>query len=117
MEDLENLSLVELKELAKNKDIKNISKLKKEELIELLSEKDNKENNNEDLNERYKVTSDGDTIVEGILEVSSSITFKALVFRPVFVIQPFSANLFKYECTDDVDFKPTATQISLTDGG
>ena len=68
MENLENLNLAELKELAKNKNIKNISKLKKEELIELLSEKDNKENN-EELNERYKITSDGDTIVEGILEV------------------------------------------------
>lgn len=73
MEDLENLTLAELKEIAKNKNIKNISKLKKEELIEMLSEENNKENNKEnnsdELNERYKITSDGDTIVEGILEV------------------------------------------------
>ena len=65
MEELENLSLSDLKELAKNKDIKNISKLKKEELIKLLSE----ETVQEDGNERYKVTSESDTIVEGILEV------------------------------------------------
>ncbi len=36
--DLENLSLIELKEMAKEKGIKNISKLKKEELIEKLKE-------------------------------------------------------------------------------
>ena len=68
MANLEDLTLSELKEIAKEKDIKNISKLKKEELIEVLSE-NNKETNSEDLNERYKITSDGDTIVEGILEV------------------------------------------------
>ena len=34
----ENMSLAELKEVAKKKEIKNISKLKKEELIEVLKE-------------------------------------------------------------------------------
>ena len=69
MVNLEELSLAELKEIAKEKEIKNISKLKKDELIEVLSENDNKETNTEELNERYKITSEGDTIVEGILEV------------------------------------------------
>ncbi len=66
MENIENLSLSELKEIAKNKEIKNISKLKKEELIKLLSEEDSLPEENI---ERYKVTSETDTIVEGILEV------------------------------------------------
>ena len=72
--ELEDLSLTELKEQAKEKGIKNISKLKKEELIELLSEEDNnvgpsKEIDSSENNERYKLTNEGDTIVEGILEV------------------------------------------------
>jgi len=72
---IEELTLTELKELAKEKDIKNISKLKKEELIEvLLSENkcdENLKNANKQIenSERYKLTSEGDTIVEGILEV------------------------------------------------
>ena len=41
MENLENLSLTELKEIAKEKEIKNISKYKKEELIQVLLEKNN----------------------------------------------------------------------------
>ncbi len=36
--DLENLSLLELKEIAKEKKIKNISKLTKEELIKELED-------------------------------------------------------------------------------
>ena len=62
--EIENLSLSELKEIAKNNEIKNISKLKKEELIKILSN-----TNFEEKNERYKVTSENDSIVEGILEV------------------------------------------------
>ena len=69
MENLETLSLAELKEIAKEKEIKNISKFKKEELIQILSQENNKLSNNVDFKERYKITSDGDTIVEGILEV------------------------------------------------
>ena len=86
--DLEHYTLVELRQLAKEKDIKNVSKLKKEELIELLN--DNEENTienqtfnveknrkNEDINDinslsnqnGYKITNDEDEIVEGILEV------------------------------------------------
>lgn len=71
---LEELNLAELKECAKNNGIKNISKLKKEELLELLSKSDindksKEENQTRESNERYKLTSEGDTIVEGILEV------------------------------------------------
>ena len=36
MPDLESLTLLELKKLAKENNIRNISKLKKEELIEVL---------------------------------------------------------------------------------
>ena len=46
--EIENLSLSELKEIAKNNEIKNISKLKKEELIKILSN-----TNFEEKNERY----------------------------------------------------------------
>ena len=79
--NIENYTLVELRQFAKEKGIKNVSKLKKEELIELL-------NNNIEKNEclkneteiekisnesteqsGYKLTNEGDSIVEGILEV------------------------------------------------
>ena len=44
MINLEELSLTELKDLAKENNIKNISKLKKEDLIEVLSQILNIEN-------------------------------------------------------------------------
>ena len=63
--NLDELSLAELKNLAKENTIKNYSKLKKEELIEtlkpLLEEKT--EGNS------YKLTNNEDEITEGILEV------------------------------------------------
>lgn len=80
--NLEEYTLVELRQLAKAKGIKNVSKLKKEELIELLSDisaqntvvKEEKIqiNSNEtvkDTSSGYKITNEEDTIVEGILEV------------------------------------------------
>ena len=89
MLDLENMTLLELRNFAKEHNIKNISKLKKEELITLLNqikessktkveeelrydEKDDEQV--EELSEssstiEYKVTNDDDQIVEGILEV------------------------------------------------
>jgi transcription termination factor Rho len=60
-----DLTLAELKEKAKDNGIKNISKLKKDDLIELLTK--NSEDNKTDSN--YKLTTEGDEIVEGILEV------------------------------------------------
>ena len=74
--DIEDLSLAELKNLAKEREIKNCSKLKKEELIELLISNDKNEpikvvgKNEEKLEDgTYKLTNEGDTIAEGILEV------------------------------------------------
>ncbi len=69
--ELENLTLVELKEIAKNKGIKNITKLKKEELIETLKEMDNSQKKENKIVEDsgYKLTNENDEIVEGILEV------------------------------------------------
>lgn len=81
MTNLEEKSLSELKELAKEKNIKNISKLKKEELIQVLEQilettNENKEErklektiNNSDELTGYKLTSEGDEIVEGILDI------------------------------------------------
>ena len=97
MTDLENMTLLELRNFAKEKNIKNISKLKKDELVALLkqiaetskphethenkSELDkeseirydkNDEEQFDEINESvvdYKVTNDDDEIVEGILEV------------------------------------------------
>ena len=85
MINLEEKNLTELKELAKENNIKNISKLKKEELIQVLEQvissettntteiiKKNEtnikldENNNQ---EGYKLTNEGDEIVEGILDI------------------------------------------------
>ena len=67
--DLNELTLSELKEKAKEKGVKNVSKLKKEDLISLFSEDNQEKNiqNNEDGG--YKLTNDGDEFVEGILEV------------------------------------------------
>ena len=79
------MTLIELKEKAKEYEIKNISKLKKEELITVLEELTNNEKqkneeskpqqivekqpNNANNETGYKVTNEDDQIVEGILEV------------------------------------------------
>ncbi len=89
--DFENCTLVELRQIAKEKGVKNTSKMKKEELIQELSSLENeKERNTGDIQETeeanyvenskdltsnvdteggYKVTNADDQIVEGILEV------------------------------------------------
>lgn len=99
--DLENMTLMQLKTLAKDHNIKNISKLKKEELITVLKQvignssndnnsdlsnneyNDNKNDNKieeKEIVERqydengepivdYKLTNEGDEIVEGILDI------------------------------------------------
>ena len=82
--DLENCTLVELRQIAKENGAKNISKMKKEELIEFLKKiKQSKENivnanasetdktakNEESNSSGYKLTNEGDKIVEGVLEV------------------------------------------------
>ena len=97
MSDLENMTLLELRNFAKEKNIKNISKLKKDELVALLKQiaetskphethenkleldkkseiryDKNDEEQFDEINESvvdYKVTNDDDEIVEGILEV------------------------------------------------
>lgn len=71
------MSLVELKKIAKEKEIKNLSKLKKEELIQILEEMSEQVSQkvttptvittNQDSG--YKLTNEEDQIVEGILEV------------------------------------------------
>ncbi len=78
----EDMSLTELKEVAKEKEIKNISKLKKEELIQVLKERQTQTEatKTESIQKEgvtpqykpqgeYKVTSEEDKIAEGILEV------------------------------------------------
>ena len=78
--ELESLSLVDLKNLAKDKGISNISKLKKSELIEKILEnynnktkdkiEENIENAQSSQNEiEYKITGEDDEYVEGILEL------------------------------------------------
>ena len=92
MSELEKMTLVELKALAKENNIKNISKLKKDELIEILNKviisskkQENLENitNSKSKEENvekhydsngepivdYKLTNDGDAIAEGILDI------------------------------------------------
>ena len=64
--ELENMTLSELKDKAKEQGLKNISKLKKEEIIELLSASPEDKSSSES---GYKLTNEGDEIVEGILEV------------------------------------------------
>lgn len=78
--ELQELSLVELRERAKNEGLKNTSKFKKEDLISILREKMSEKNVQADTDEKsdfkeiiteegYKLTSEGDEVVEGILEV------------------------------------------------
>lgn len=67
--DIEDYTLSQLKEIAKEKEIKNISKLRKEELINILSNTKNSNDITEKNSERYTLTNEDDTIVEGILEV------------------------------------------------
>ena len=87
--DLENYTLVELRQLAKEKGIKNTSKLKKEEIIENLLKLENESIEAKEIeydgsyvatdvttsslaepsNGSYKLTNADDQIVEGILEV------------------------------------------------
>ena len=84
MPNLEDLTLAELKNLAKENNVKNISKLKKEDLITVLSQI--LINNTENITEKkeiverkydkngdpivdYKLTNETDEIVEGILDI------------------------------------------------
>ena len=80
--NFEQLTLTELRELAKENNIKNISKLKKDELITVLkqilgdntsTEKKEKKETHYDKNGDpivdYKLTNEGDEIVEGILDI------------------------------------------------
>ena len=79
--DLKEYTLVELRQLAKEKGCKNVSKLKKEELIQFLENNktetpineniiDNNTENFKDFDEAgYKLTNVNDKIVEGVLEV------------------------------------------------
>ena len=82
MLNFDKLTLTELKELAKENNIKNISKLKKDELITVLkqilgdntnTEKKEKKETHYDKNGDpivdYKLTNEGDEIVEGILDI------------------------------------------------
>ncbi len=77
----EDLSLLELREIAKERDVKNVSKMKKQELIEVLSNNEQSEKNaSENANQvdvkpgrepdgSYKPNNENDQIAEGILEV------------------------------------------------
>lgn len=79
MINLEEKTLTELKDLAKENNIKNISKLKKEDLIQVLEQVINTNTNNTENNtdskettqelSGYKLTNEGDEIVEGILDI------------------------------------------------
>ena len=73
--NFKDYTLVELRQLTKEKGLKNVSKLKKEELIEFL-ESDSENINIKDMDgsssansESYKLTNSDDEIVEGVLEV------------------------------------------------
>ena len=83
MDDLTNYTLVELRQLAKEKGLKNVTKLKKDELIEELNKIREQEKIHESTNTKYqideaarddsdltyKLTNSDDFIAEGVLEV------------------------------------------------
>lgn len=74
----EDMSLLELREMAKEKELKNVSKMKKQELIDALKEVIGDEKNdeeqikpiaNKEVEGSYKPNNENDEIAEGILEV------------------------------------------------
>ena len=81
--DLSNCTLVELRQMAKEKGVKNVTKLKKDELIELLNKEEGASTQQENINSKfqidedakndsnldYKLTNEDDFIAEGVLEV------------------------------------------------
>ena len=74
--DFKKLTITELKEIAKEKGVKNISKFKKDDIIAILKDLEEESHNNSIAKsteiiteEGYKLTSEGDEVVEGILEV------------------------------------------------
>ena len=92
--NLSDCTLVELRQMAKEKGVKNVTKMKKDELIEVLNSTENTENNNKaevestpiedkvrtvkyeldseaknDTDLTYKLTAETDFIAEGVLEV------------------------------------------------
>ena len=81
--NLDDYTLVELRQIAKEKGCKNVSKLKKDDLIKYLQNLSEENNNKNEINEEkktisndehehtsgYKLTNEDDKIVEGILEV------------------------------------------------
>lgn len=81
--DLSNYTLVELRQMAKDKGVKNVTKLKKDELIELLGKDIETSTQQENVNSKfqidetakndsnldYKLTNEDDFIAEGVLEV------------------------------------------------
>ena len=83
MDDLTNCTLVELRQLAKEKGLKNVTKLKKDELIEELNKIREQEKSHDSSNSKYqieegarddsdltyKLTNSDDFIAEGVLEV------------------------------------------------
>ena len=74
-----DMSLLELREIAKEKDLKNVSKMKKQELAEMLESLENQEkptneqsiknNYSRENDGKYKPNNENDEIAEGILEV------------------------------------------------
>lgn len=76
--DFENMTLAQLKELAKEKGVKNITKFKKEDIISILKDLIFEESEEQVAEQKftetiteegYKLTNEGDEIVTGILEV------------------------------------------------
>jgi len=73
----EDLSLLELREIAKERNVKNVSKMKKQELIEVLLNNEQPEKNVIQVDAKsgrepdgsYKPNNENDQIAEGILEV------------------------------------------------
>ena len=74
-----DMSLLELREIAKEKDLKNVSKMKKQELAEMLESLENQEkptneqsiknNSSRENDGTYKPNNENDEIAEGLLEV------------------------------------------------
>ena len=74
MQNLDDLTLLELKKLAKENNIRNISKLNNEELIEVLKSLDGKkfENNDEDIDEYDDEEEDSTAVENNIARYDSS---------------------------------------------
>ncbi len=115
--NLEEKSINELKEIAKEKGIKNISKLKKQELLEILDNSINEENNENILNNNLDNKEDDKKVIEGNYTISNDDS----VAEGILEVMPDGFGFLRGEnylsTNDDVYVSPTQIRRFRLDTG